>query len=166
MRIRLATPADFETLQEIERRAGTLFIDVGLPEIAEHPAPTLDELHEAEALLVAVATGGQVVGYAWVERVDGETHLEQLSVLPEHGRQGVGTALLDAVVDWAHARGDRAVTLTTFRDVPFNGPLYAKRGFCEVPEAEWTEAERQLVADEAAMGLEPATRMLMRRSVQ
>ena len=63
MRIRLATSADFETLQEIERRAGTLFIDVGLPEIAEHPAPTLDELHEAEALLVAVATGGQVVGY-------------------------------------------------------------------------------------------------------
>ena len=70
-----------------------------------------------------------------VELVDGHAHLEQISVLPEHGGQGIGTQLLDAVAGWATGQGHAEVTLTTFRDVPFNAPLYAKRGYEVVPEA-------------------------------
>ena len=110
-------------------------------------------------------TAGDPVGYAMVGLVDGHAHLEQLSVLPEHGGRGIGTALLDAVAAWATARGDAEVTLTTFRDVPFNAPLYAKRGFVELADADWTMAIRDLVAEEAAHGLDPATRAVMRRSL-
>jgi len=101
-----------------------------------------------------------------VELVDGHAHLEQLSVVPEAGQQGIGTALIDAVVAWAGARGDVEVTLTTFRDVPFNAPLYAKRGFETVAEADWTDGVRALVAREEADGLDITTRVVMRRTVQ
>lgn len=41
-------------------------------------------------------------------------------------RQGLGTALLEAVCSWAKARGFPAVTLSTFRDVPSDGPFYRR----------------------------------------
>jgi hypothetical protein len=40
--------------------------------------------------------------------------------------------LVNAVCDWATAEGLPAVTLTTFRDVAWNGPFYAKLGFREL----------------------------------
>jgi GNAT superfamily N-acetyltransferase len=167
VRIRPATPADFEAIADIEVRAGALFVEVGMPEIAAHPPGTAEEMAAAEALLVAVPDdGGPPIGYAWIELLEGAPYLEQLSVVPEAGRHGVGTALLDAVVDWARTRGDRVVTLTTFRDVPFNGPLYAKRGFAHVPEAAWTDAERGVIDAQAAMGMDRAARTVMRRPVE
>ena len=74
-----------------------------------------------------------------VELVDGHAHLGQISVLPEHGGQGVGTQLLDAVAGWAQGQGHAEITLTTFRDVPFNAPLYGKRGYEVVPDSDWTD---------------------------
>jgi len=164
-RIRPSTPADFPALQHIEVRAGELFVGVGMPEIAAHPPGDLDDFAAARALLVAVGDDAEPIGYAWIELVDDTTYLEQLSVLPEQGRQGVGTALLDAVADWARARGDDAVVLTTFRDVPFNGPLYAKRGFVHLSETEWTEGQREIIAFQATLGMDPASRTVMRRSL-
>ncbi|MFZ6005439.1 MAG: GNAT family N-acetyltransferase [Actinomycetota bacterium] len=146
-------------------RAGELFRDVGMPDIAEDDPPTLAELAQAAHLLVAEEDHGQLVGYALCDIVGGQAHLEQLSVLPELGGRGIGTALIEAVVAWARERGDRAVTLTTFRDVPFNAPLYAKRGFVEVPEADWSEELRALVEEEAEHGLDPDLRVVMRRLV-
>ncbi len=104
-RIRTATEADLPVLQDIEVAAGALFRAAGMPEIANHPPPALPELADAEALLVAVDDADHPLGYAWVELVDGHAHLEQLSVHPDHGRRGVGTALLAAVVDWARGAG-------------------------------------------------------------
>lgn len=164
--IRSATSADLPVLQDVEGRAGRLFLDVGMPEIAEDEPPSLAELEAAVALLVAIDEAGELVGYARIELVGDRPHLEQLSVLPEHGGRGVGTALLDAVVAWARRFGADEVTLTTFRDVPFNAPLYAKRGFTVVPPEEWSPSIRELVAAEAAHGLDPATRVVMRRPTQ
>ena len=167
MHIRAATAADHAAIAEIEVRAGARFVEVGMPEIAAHSPGTVEEMAAAEALLVAVPDDdGPPIGYAWIELLDGATYLEQLSVVPEAGRQGVGTALLEAVVDWARARGDTTVTLTTFRDVPFNGPLYAARGFSHVPEAAWTDAEREAIDAQAAMGMDRAARTVMRRAVR
>ena len=87
-----------------------------------------------------------------VELVDGHAHLEQISVLPDHGGQGVGTELLDAVAGWASGQGHAEVTLTTFRDVPFNAPLYAKRGYEVVPEDGVDRRAPRLVAREAEHG--------------
>ncbi len=164
MRIRPAAPADLAALPGIEVAAGELFREIGMHVIADHPPPPIEELAAAPAIFVA-EVDGVVVGYARIELVDDQTHLEQLSVLPDHGGQGIGTALIDAACDWARERGDAAVTLTTFRDVAFNAPLYAKRGFTEVDEADWRAGQRELIAEEAAHGLDPSDRAVMRRPV-
>jgi GNAT superfamily N-acetyltransferase len=162
--IRPAESSEYEALQRVEGLAGALFRAIGMDDIADHDPPSVAELAAAPALLVADLHGAPV-GYARVELVDGHAHLEQLSVLPDHGGQGIGTALLDAVCDWARARGDEAVTLTTFRDVPFNAPLYAKRGFEELADADWSSGIVALLAAEAAHGLDPTRRVVMRRRV-
>jgi GNAT superfamily N-acetyltransferase len=162
--IRAARPSDYRKLADIERRAGELFRDVGMPDIADHDPYDADELASATAVFVATGDDDEEpLGYAMVEVVDGDAHLAQLSVLPDHGGKGVGTQLLDTVADWARGQGCSHVSLTTFRDVPFNAPLYAKRGFEIVPEAEWTDALRDLVEAEAGMGLDPDQRVVMRR---
>jgi hypothetical protein len=56
------------------------------------------------------------------------------------------------------------VTLTTFRDVPWNMPFYAKLGFLEIHPEELSGALRSVVEDEARRGLDPARRVIMRRS--
>ena len=160
--IRAARPSDYRKLSDIERRAGELFREVGLPEIADHEPFDADELASAVVLFVATGPDEEPIGYAMVELVDGHAHLGQMSVLPEHGRQGIGTRLLDAVAGWATGQGHTEVTLTTFRDVPFNAPLYEKRGYTIVPETDWTDALRDLVAHEAELGLDPTTRVVMR----
>ena len=164
--IRPARPDEYPTLQDIERRAGELFREVGMPDIADHDPYTDDELAHAEVVLVATDEADAPLGYAMVTLVDGHAHLEGLAVLPEEGRRGIGTSLLDAVAEWSQRRGDDQLTLTTFRDVPFNAPLYARRGFAVVPEVDRTPAVRALVAREAGYGLDPATRVVMRREVQ
>ena len=78
---------------------------------------------------VAVDDVGSVIGFAVAWVVDGEGHLDELAVVPAHGRRGVGRALVDEVVAWTVAQGLPSITLTTFRDVPWNGPYYEKLGF-------------------------------------
>ena len=164
--IRAARPSDYRALQDIERRAGELFREIGMPEIADDEPLSADHLASGAALYVATDDADEPVGYALVDLVDGQAHLEQISVVPEAGRQGIGTALIDAVVDWARARGDGAVTLVTFRDVPFNAPLYARRGFAIVDESDWTEGQRAVIEKERADGLDITTRVVMRRLLQ
>src|SRR3546814_17316765 len=133
-----------------------MFRDIGMDEIAGDDPPSEDELAEAAAVLVAADDRGELVGYARIELVGDHAHLEQVSVLPERGGEGVGTALLDAVEAWAQRLGLPRVTLTTFRDVPFNAPLYATRGFQAVLETDWSEELRAVVAAEAAHAPAPA----------
>jgi len=162
MILRAATADDYPYLQDIENRAGVMFIEAGMPEIAEHPPPTVEELAAAAALFVVV-DGDDRLGYAWVEIVDGHTHLEQLSVVPERGGRGIGTQLLDAVADWARARGDTEVTLTTFRHIAFNMPLYERRGYVEIPTDQRPPGLVELMGEEATHFLDPTTRVAMRR---
>jgi GNAT superfamily N-acetyltransferase len=42
---------------------------------------------------------------------------------------GIGRRLVAAVCEWASRRGWSRVTLTTFRDVPWNMPFYTRHGF-------------------------------------
>ncbi|MFC7644232.1 GNAT family N-acetyltransferase [Streptosporangium lutulentum] len=98
--------------------------------------------------------------FGWV---DGALHLDQLAVHPDHGRRGIGGRLLEAVCDHATSAGAAAVTLTTFRDVPWNGPWYAQRGFAVLDPAEWGPELVALVEHERELGIELAPRVVMRR---
>ncbi len=50
--------------------------------------------------------------------------------------QGVGRHLLLAAIEHARREQMRAVTLTTFRDVPWNAPFYQRMGFVDVASGE------------------------------
>jgi GNAT superfamily N-acetyltransferase len=156
--VRVASAADLGEVPAVEDAADGLFRERGVLDL---PAAAPAALR-ADAWRVLVA-GRPVVGFAALERVDGEVHLEQLSVHPSAMRRGVGAALLEAAVDVARAVGARRVTLTTYADVPWNGPWYAARGFTEVTDPGPELAAR--VAHEAALGLEVhGRRVVMARS--
>ena len=104
---------------------------------------------------------GEAVGFALVLEIGGFAHLEELDVLPPHGRKGLGSALLDAVCTWAGQGGYPAVTLSTFRDVPWNAPFYQRRGFRVVVPSELSDDHVQLVVSEQRRGLRPDLRVMM-----
>src|SRR5262249_34656732 len=64
---------------------------------------------------------------------------------------------------WASDAALTALTLTTFRDVPWNAPWYEARGFRVLDDDELTPGLRQRRAAEDALGLEAALRVVMRR---
>ena len=163
--IRPARPDDGPALQDIERRAGERFRDIGMPEIADDDPPSLEVLDGyADAARSWVAAGADhlPVGYLLVDVVDGCAHVEQVSVDPDHQGAGIGRALLDHVRRWAASSGLAAVTLTTFRDVPWNAPLYRHLGFRDLDEDELGPELRERRDQEAEHGLDPTIRVCMR----
>jgi GNAT superfamily N-acetyltransferase len=163
--IRPAAPGDGPTLQEIERLAGARFAEVGLPEVAADEPPSLDVLDgygRAGRAWVAVDAGQRIVGYVLVDQVDGNAHIEQVSVVPDHQGLGVGRALVDHVRGWAAERRLPAVTLTTFTEVPWNAPLYAHLGFRSLADDELGSELRAVRDAETAHGLDPGKRVCMR----
>ncbi|MBE3001421.1 GNAT family N-acetyltransferase [Nocardiopsis sp. HNM0947] len=161
VRVREMRSEDTGALAEVNLAAGRMFADAGIELPPDDPEETFDH---AEAVLVAEDPGtGRVLGSAAVGTVDGALHLEELAVDPAVGRRGVGSRLLEEVCARARAQGRRAVTLTTFRDLSWNGPWYARRGFREVPEAEWGPQLHRLWEDEAPIRVAP--RVVMRREV-
>ncbi len=164
--IRPATTADIARMQWLEIDAGRRFLDVGLDSIAgdEPYSESLLAAHIADgAVWVAFVDGEEAVGYAFASIVDGEGHLDQVSVAREAMGTGVGTALVEAVCAWAHERAFDAVTLTTFREVPFNGPYYERRGFVVLDEAAWGPELTAIRAREREAGIDVAERVAMRR---
>ena len=166
--IRLAREDDVEKLPTIELAAGLLFAVVGMADVAGGE-PTDVATHRAALrrglLWVAADDCDRPVGFALVEPLDGCAHLKEISVHPDHGRKGLGTRLLDAVVASARAAGLPAVTLSTFRDVAWNGPWYHRYGFRAFGEDELTPGLREVRRREAASGLDVAARFFMRLEV-
>ena len=166
--IRPPRPEELEQLRAIEWAAGTLFAGTKFAAVAEHEPASVEELAayaRDDRAWVATDADDVPAGYAVVDIVDGLAHLEQLSVLPDHGRQGIGTALLEHTCAWARQHGYGAVTLTTFIDIAWNGPYYAQRGFAALHDDELGPELRALRALEAEHGLDPEQRVCMRRTV-
>ncbi|MFC8409708.1 GNAT family N-acetyltransferase [Arthrobacter sp. NPDC057259] len=150
--IRPALEADFEAIERIENSADHLLTD-WLKVGPWDPAPIgAERAAEPGFLLIAESPEGGASGFVHVIERDGAAHLEQVSVLPEHGRRGVGTALVLAAKNEAAARGYLELTLRTFVDVPWNAPFYARLGF--VPSVPTTSLQRLLLETEGRLGLE------------
>ncbi|GAA4208688.1 GNAT family N-acetyltransferase [Actinocatenispora rupis] len=165
MEIREARAADVVRLGAIQLAAGAAFRTVGLAWAADNPVPTDDVYAEyVREGRAWVADDPGPVAFVLVDVVDGCAHVEQVSVHPDHAGQGIGRRLIDRVDRWAADRGLPALTLCTFRAVPWNAPYYARLGFREItappgPELAW------LLRAERRFGIDPATRVPMRRPV-
>src|ERR1044072_672197 len=139
--IRQARPDDLPELREVERAARQAFRRLGMDLVADAEPPTVAELATFQAdsrAWVYTDEGDRPVAYLLVAVVDGEADIEQVSVRPEDGRRGIGRGLVDVAREWAVAHGLPALSLTTYTEVPWNGPYYARIGFEFVPPGQGT----------------------------
>lgn len=162
-----ARPEEVARCPDVEAHAARRFPSRDLPPGAADRVTDLETLIHAQRegrLLVARTDAGETVaGFVLLEDHGDEAHLEEVDVLPECGRMGIGRALVDAACTRARGQGFVSITLSTFRDVAWNGPFYARAGFEEIAPGDWTEALREAAAEEAAAGLDPERRVMMRR---
>ncbi len=168
VRIRDAREAELPTLRDIEVAAGACFRDIGMPEIADDeppPVAVLDGFRRAGLCWVAADAGDAPVAYLVADRVDGNLHIEQVSVHPRWSGRRIGRGLIERLAARAAADGVPALTLTTFAVVPWNAPYYARCGFRVLPEAELTAGLRRIRATEAAHGQDRWPRVCMRRDI-
>ncbi|MFD7641756.1 GNAT family N-acetyltransferase [Kitasatospora sp. NPDC059795] len=166
--IRPATPADLPLLPGLQLAAGAAFRAVGMPEIADHPPPSAADFaphQQLGRLWVGADPADRPQGFLPARPLDGCAHIEQVSVHPSAAGRGLGRELIDHVEGWAAGRGLAALTLSTFRSVPWNAPYYRRLGFRELADDRLTAALRQVLAEEAAFGLDLADRVCMRRPV-
>lgn len=163
-----ATAAHVERIREIEIDAGERFRTIGLGSISDAEPSSSSELlrHVADGTVwVAVDENGVSVGYATASEVDGEAHLDQVSVVGAFAGLGVGRTLIDATMDWGRRRSRTSMTLTTFRDVAWNGPYYRRLGFVEMPEPQLGPELAAIRARERAAGIDVAPRVAMHCSI-
>ncbi|MGW1023654.1 GNAT family N-acetyltransferase [Streptomyces sp. NPDC002577] len=170
MRIRLAAPAELPALQDIERAAGEPFRALGMTAVADDEPPDLEMLERfrraGRAWVALDAPGaGDPVAYLLSATVDGAEYIEQVSVHPRAARRGIGRLLIEHTAQRARAQGLPALTLSTFADVPWNAPYYARLGFRILDDAELTPGLRKIRAAEAEYGLDRWPRVFMRRPV-
>ncbi|GGB50248.1 N-acetyltransferase [Tistrella bauzanensis] len=128
--IRPGRPDDAPALAAIEDAAAGLFADIGIALGATTSDPAVLAIAARQhRLLVATDKDDRPLGFALTTIVDGHAHLAELDVAPAFGRRGIGRGLIAAVAARAAAAGHDRLTLTTFRDVPWNGPFYRRLGF-------------------------------------
>lgn len=164
--IRPAREDDLPALQDIERAAGKIFADIGMVAVAEDEPPSLETLRAFQRngrAWVHTDAADHPVAYLIAELVDGNAHVEQVSVHPDFAHQRIGDGLIEHLAGWATERGVTALTLTTFTEVEWNGPYYERCGFRRLSEAEVTPGLRGIRAAEAAHGLDRWPRACMRR---
>jgi ribosomal protein S18 acetylase RimI-like enzyme len=161
--IRHAHRADLPSLQPIERASAALFPAGRIPDIDDvMPMDELESGLERGSLLVAVSHGS-VVGFAMAREQDGDFHLTVMAVHPDHGNRGFGRKLVVAIIDEAARRKHPGVTLTTFEDLPWNGPFYRSAGFRVLGDGELSPALRNILAHEECLGM--VNRVAMRCAI-
>jgi GNAT superfamily N-acetyltransferase len=167
-RIRPPRRDELDALRSIERDAGRGFADIGMPEIAGDEPLSVTELEAFRAAgraWVAVDERDRPAAYLVSAIVDGCAHVEQVSVASAHAGRGLGAALIDHLAAVARAEGRPALTLTTFRDVPWNAPHFRRLGFEVVEPADQGPELAALVAREAVSIPGDAPRVAMRRAL-
>ncbi|MDP1599420.1 GNAT family N-acetyltransferase [Phenylobacterium sp.] len=165
MRLRAATTSEIERVRQIERASASRFVGTARAALADDEptdGATLTQRIAAGGLLVA-EQDGEVVAFVMFRAVEGCGYIEQIDVLPSHERRGIGARLIEAVAEVARGRGWPALTLSTFKDVPFNAPYYRRLGFADVEAL--TPGMAEIRAEHEARGLDESARVFMRREV-
>ena len=163
-RIRLARENELDRLNTIEEAASKLFANTKFALEIDQETLSIDLLRKQQAkdlVWVAVGDRDNPVGFALVMVMGDLIHLHELSVVPEHGRKGLGTGLIETVIQFSKSSGFTGVTLSTFRDIPWNAPFYKKLGFRAMKEEEIGINLQNIRTEEAQNGLPISERILM-----
>ncbi|MDE0753081.1 MAG: GNAT family N-acetyltransferase [Woeseiaceae bacterium] len=161
----LASREHLKSIPGIELASAALFSERDLPANIRFRVTEPDDLLSAqqdERLWIAVNEKKRVVGFVAADLVDGEAYLQDLGVLPEFGKKGIGTRLVAVVVGWARDSGFSSLGLVTFKHLPWNAPFYAKLGFIVMDAPEYGPGFSKLFDDEKRLGINIENRVAMR----
>ena len=170
--VRNARRSDFPHLPDVERSAAALFR--AIPAVAHFAdgEPSLSvakqvELCERGTLWVVSEEGESAAPWAFLaaEKVDDCLYLWELSVHADAQRQGLSKLLLDAATEHARSRGLSGLSLMTEREVPWNGPMYARKGFSETEPQLLGPGHERIAEHERLDGMDMGRRVMMVRSI-
>jgi len=164
--IALAVRDDIGHLAHVEAAAAGVFKDTAFE--AEIGSDTL-----AESILVGCMNANLLwvvrclerkapVAFAVLLDHGSAAHLQEISVDAAFARQGVGTQLMNHVLFSLRERGYQAVTLSTYKELPWNAPFYKRFGFESLRPDELSPALRMIREKEQKEGLSISHRVLMR----
>ena len=165
--IRPAGLADLDDLATLEVAAGQVFCSIGMPEVAEH-APDMNALRNCQKLgqIWVAEVNVEVAGYIVAIVVDGNAHIEQVSVSPAYAPQGIGRRLMGHIEAWGRDHELPATTLTTFRDVPWNGPYDQRLGYRMLKVSEiGTELAAAIEHESSLPGIDGSLRCAMIKAI-
>ena len=150
----------------IDLAASQLFAGTGMlpeEELSDHvPAEVFEAAMPGGHVFVARGPKGVPAGFVLTSLRGDTLYLDQVSVDPDHGRKGLGAALIRRVFQDAHDRGLKTVTLSTFRDLPWNAPFYRTLGFRELPRKQMTDWMLEIETRQAVV-MDVTKRCFMRR---
>ena len=161
-----ALPEHIPFLAAVEQAAASVFPPGSIPDAIRAdtvPVSLLGEAVSAGRLWVALDAARHVIGFALLLVDGGVALLGEVDVAPEHAGKGLGRELITRVAHRAGELGHDALYLTTFSNVPWNMPFYARIGFSLLPEAEAPPLLREALREERARGME--NRVAMRRAL-
>lgn len=91
------------------------------------------QAHYPTALWLVVETAGDPIGRLYLDEREGDLHLIDISLVPARRGGGIGTAIMEDLVEWARARG---MTMTLYVEPPNPARrLYERLGFIAEGEA-------------------------------
>ena len=166
-KIERGTRAQSAQLQRIELAAGARFRDVGMSDIADHEptdASVLEEHADRRRLYVALAADQTVTGFLIWSPKDGMAYIEEVSVHPDHAGNRLAAQMVDRLAVDIRGR-HAALSLATFRDIPWNAPYYASLGFVEIPCAQVGPDHDMSWQHQSEDGLDMSRRLFMVRPV-
>ena len=100
MRIELAQRTHLTQIPAIELAAASMFSELDLPQNVRYRVTDTETLRDAwddSRIWVALNYADKAVGFAMADIVDGQAHLDEMNVLPDYGRRGIGTQLVQTV---------------------------------------------------------------------
>ncbi|MGF6113488.1 GNAT family N-acetyltransferase [Pseudomonas frederiksbergensis] len=163
--LRRALLSDAATLPAIERSAAALFRnDPSLAWLADSPVTDAQQhlrAIETADVWVALSADGALAGFLSAEQVDDQLHVQELSVSQHFQGRGIGRKLLLVAIEHTRQRELRSLTLTTFRDVPWNEGFYRRLGFKTLSLAETSPRLLAILREEVAHGLPGERRCAM-----
>lgn len=162
--VRPARRQEISQLAAIERAADTLFPPGRIPPgETTYPLEALENVVRTGQVLVAESQAPEtkLVGFSVAKAAGDAFHLELIAVHPDFGRRGIGTRLLTQVRAEALLRGAHGITLTTFSDIEWNAPYYARFGFRRLDEKDIDPRLQAILDAETRAGMTNRIAMLL-----
>lgn len=165
MKISPTTLDDLVFLADIEVSAAQRFLNV--PELAWLAGAPVQTAAQHEALIqegyhwVARNHDGLPVGFLNAQRFDDALHIWEMSVHADYQGRGLGRALMEHAIKQAQSIPVGTLSLTTFRDVTWNAPFYARLGFKVLDTRAMPQRLKDVLAAEGAHGLPTERRCAM-----